>query len=140
MLAERLMAMDERERYRRGRDLRTKVLGRAHVERAESGATDLNHALQDLTTRYGWGESWSRSDLDLRTRSLVTVAMLVALDRPEELGIHTRGALSNGASRGEVAAVILHAAVYCGLPAAHSAARVVEEVLQGPGAGGPDQA
>lgn len=122
--------MDEQDRYRQGRYLRTHVLGQAHVETAESGATALNHALQDLTTRYGWGESWSRQDLDLRTRSLVTVAMLVALGRPDELRVHLRGALRNGASREEIGAVILHAAVYCGLPAAHSAARVAEEVLR----------
>jgi alkylhydroperoxidase/carboxymuconolactone decarboxylase family protein YurZ len=122
--------MDERERYRQGRELRTHVLGQEHVATAESGRNALNRALQELTTRWGWGESWSRTDLDLRTRSLVTVAMLIALGRPEELRIHMRGAVKNGASREEIDGVVLHAAVYCGLPAAHAAARVADEVFR----------
>jgi 4-carboxymuconolactone decarboxylase len=121
--------MDENDRHRQGRKLRAAVLGAAHVERAESNATPLNRALQDLTTRYGWGESWSRPGLDLATRSLVTVGMLVALGRPEELRIHLRGALQNGATRAQIEEIVLHAAVYCGLPAAHAAARVAEEIL-----------
>ena len=121
--------MNENDRHRQGRELRVAVLGAPHVERAESLDTPLNRALQDLTTRYGWGESWSRPSLDLSTRSLVTVAMLIALGRPEELCVHLRGALRNGASREQIEAVVLHAAIYCGLPAAHAAARLAEKVL-----------
>jgi alkylhydroperoxidase/carboxymuconolactone decarboxylase family protein YurZ len=94
--------------------------------------TPLTEPLQDLITRYAWGEVWSRSGLPRATRSLVTVAMLVALNRPEELRLHLRGALRNGATPEQLREVLLHAAVYCGVPAAVGAFRIAAEVLAPP--------
>src|SRR3982074_1685277 len=85
--------------------------------------------VQDLLARYAWGEIWTRPGLDLRTRSCITVAMLVALNRPEELALHVRGALNNGVTPEELREVLLQSAVYCGVPAANSAFKVAAEVL-----------
>ena len=125
-----MVTMDDRDRFRQGRQLRRAVLGDAHVDRAESVDTSLNRALQDLTTRYGWGEVWSRPGLDRRARSLMTLGMLIALNRGEELRVHLLGALNNGVSRDEIGEAILHSALYCGLPAAHGAAHIAEEVFR----------
>jgi 4-carboxymuconolactone decarboxylase len=117
--------MDERERYQKGMEIRRAVLGDAHVDRALGGDPDF----QDLLTRYAWGEIWSRPGLARPTRSLVTLAMLVALRQHDELRFHTRAALRNGVTPAEIKEVVLHAAVYCGAPAAHSAFKIVGEVL-----------
>jgi len=109
--------------------VRRRVLGDAHVDRAEAARTAFTDEFQDLLTRYAWGEIWSRPGLDLRTRSCITVAMLVALNRPEELVLHLRGALNNGVTRDELREVLLQSAVYCGIPAGNSAFRVASEVL-----------
>ena len=121
--------MNERERHRRGLAVRRAVLGDAHVERAAQGTSALERAFQDLVTRYAWGEIWTRPGLPRRTRSLVTLGMLVALGRFDELRFHLRAALTNGATRAEIIEVLLQAAVYCGVPAAHSAIQVAAEVL-----------
>jgi 4-carboxymuconolactone decarboxylase len=113
----------------RGMQVRREVLGDAHVDRAVAGATPFTADFQDLLTRYAWGEIWTRPGLDLHTRSCITVAMLVALNRPEELALHIRGALNNGVTRDELQEVLLQTAVYCGVPAANSAFKLATELL-----------
>ena len=121
--------MDEREHYERGMVVRRAVLGDAHVEAALARRTALTHDFQDLLTRYAWGEVWDRPGLPRHTRSLLTIAMLVALNRPEELRLHLRAARNNGITSDEIKEVLLHAAVYCGLPAANAAFRLAAEEL-----------
>jgi 4-carboxymuconolactone decarboxylase len=126
--------------FDRGMEVRRAVLGDAHVDRAMASTTSVTEAFQDLVTRVAWGEVWNRPGLDRRTRSAITVAMLVALGRSEELAMHVRGALANGLTAEEIAEVLLHTAVYCGFPAANQAFRVAAEVLgaQDSGNGDPD--
>jgi 4-carboxymuconolactone decarboxylase len=121
--------MDESERYERGMAVRRAVLGDAHVEAALAGRTPLTHEFQDLLTRYAWGEIWDRPGLPRHTRSLLTIAMLVALNRPDEFRLHLRAARSNGVTPDEIKEVLLHAAVYCGLPAANAAFHLAAEAL-----------
>lgn len=121
--------MTDDERREQGMKIRREVLGDAHVDRAEAAKTDLTKDFEDLITRYAWGEIWTRPGLDRRTRSCITVAMTVALNRPEELALHLRAALRNGVTVDELREVMLQTAVYCGVPAAHTAFRVAEEVL-----------
>jgi 4-carboxymuconolactone decarboxylase len=117
------------ENLSKGMQIRRKVLGDAHVERALAAVTPFTADFQDLLTRYAWGEIWTRPGLDLRTRSCITVAMLVALNRPEELALHVRGALNNGVTPEELREVLLQSAVYCGVPAANSAFKVAAELV-----------
>ena len=105
----------------RGETIRREVLGDAHVDRAAERRTELDADFQDLITRYAWGEIWARPGLDRRTRSAVTVMALVALGRFEELEFHLPAAERNGLTRDEIREVPLHAAIYCGVPAANSA-------------------
>lgn len=121
--------MDDRERYDKGMKKRRAVLGDAHVDRVRERETDFTSAFQDLITRYAWGEIWTRPGLDSRTRSLITVAMMVALNRPDELRLHLRGAANNGVTRDEIREVLLQTAIYCGVPAANSAFHIAEEVF-----------
>ena len=117
------------EQLRRGETVRREVLGDAHVDGSKGGRNDFNADFLDLLTRYAWGEVWARPGLDRRTRSCVTIAMLVALGRHDELVLHLRGALNNGVTRDEIKEVLLQSAVYCGVPAANTAFRVAGEVL-----------
>jgi 4-carboxymuconolactone decarboxylase len=112
-----------------GLEVRREVLGDAYVDRAESARTPLTDEFQDLITRYAWGEIWTRPGLDRRTRSCITVAMLVALNRNEELAMHIRAALRNGVTEGELKEILLQTAIYCGVPAANSAFGVAARVL-----------
>jgi 4-carboxymuconolactone decarboxylase len=121
--------MDERERYELGLETRRAVLGDAHVEAALARRTALNHEFQDLLTRYAWGEIWDRPVLARHTRSLLTIGMLVALNRPEELRLHLRAAANNGVTTDEIKEVLLHAAIYCGLPAANAGFHLAAEEL-----------
>ena len=121
--------MDERERHRRGMKVRRAVLGDAHVERAQRDASAFDAELQELITRYAWGELWTRPGLSRKLRSLITLAMLVALGRHEELRFHVRGALRNGVTRNELKELLLHSAVYCGVPAANAAIHLALEEL-----------
>jgi len=114
---------------RRGTEVRRAVLGDAHVDRAEAARTPFTGEFQDLITRYAWGEIWTRPGLDRRTRSCITVAMLVALNRNEELALHLRGALRNGVTPDELKEILLQTAIYCGIPAANSAFGVAAKVL-----------
>ena len=121
--------MGERERYERGLAVRRAVLGDAYVEAALAGRNDLNHDFQDLLTRYAWGEVWDRPGLARQTRSLLTIAMLVALNRPQELRLHLAAAANNGVTPAQIKEVLLQAAVYCGVPAANAAFHLAAEVF-----------
>jgi 3-oxoadipate enol-lactonase / 4-carboxymuconolactone decarboxylase len=118
------------QQLERGMAVRREVLGDEHVDRALDRTTSLTADFQDLITRYAWGEIWTRPGLDRRTRSCITVAMLVALDRPEELAMHLRAALRNGVTRDELGEVLLQTAIYCGVPAANSAFKLAQDVLE----------
>jgi 4-carboxymuconolactone decarboxylase len=122
--------MDERKRYDQGMKTRRSVLGDAHVDRALKNRTKFNEPFQDLITRYAWGEIWSRPGLPKKTRSLMTLSMLVALNRGEEFRMHVKAALSIGVSRDEIQELLLQAAVYCGVPAANAAFHLAEEVFE----------
>ena len=117
------------ERRAAGMATRREVLGDAHVDRAEAGRTPLTEEFQEFLTRYAWGEIWNRPGLDRRTRSCITIGMLVALGHVEELVLHLRGALNNGVTRDQIKEILLQSAVYCGVPAANSAFRIASEVL-----------
>lgn len=121
--------MDERERYQQGMTVRRAVLGDAHVHRASKTANDFNREFQDLITRYAWGEIWTRPGLARRERSLITLAMMVALGRDEEFRMHVRAAFRNGVTRDEIREVLLQTAIYCGVPAANSAFHMAQEVF-----------
>jgi 4-carboxymuconolactone decarboxylase len=121
--------MEERERYSNGLEVRRAVLGDAHVDRALTRSNTFNQEFQELITRYAWGEIWTRPGLPRHTRSLITVAMLVALNRPDEFRLHVRAAFNNGVTRDQIKEVLLHSAIYCGVPAANSAFHLAEEVF-----------
>jgi 4-carboxymuconolactone decarboxylase len=121
------MSEDQR---RKGMEVRRAVLGDAHVDRSMASKNPLTEEFQDLLTRYAWGEIWTRPGLDRRTRSCITVAMLVALNREEELVLHLRGALNNGVTQDEIKEVLLQSAIYCGIPAANTAFRVAAKVFE----------
>jgi 4-carboxymuconolactone decarboxylase len=115
--------------YEKGLARRRDVLGEQHVNRSLAAATDFSRPLQDLVTEYCWGAVWTRDGLDGRTRSLLNLAMLTALNRMHELAVHVRGAITNGCSREEIREALLQTAVYCGVPAALESFRVAEQVL-----------
>ena len=118
--------------YDKGLATRKAVLGADYVEAALQKSTDFTRPLQDLVTRHAWGNTWQRDGLDLKTRSIVTVSMLVALGKMHELKLHVRGALNNGVTREELQEIFLHASVYCGFPAAIDAFRNAAEVVDAP--------
>jgi 4-carboxymuconolactone decarboxylase len=122
--------MNEDERGEQGMKVRRSVLGDAHVDRSVANLNEFNRDFQDFITRYAWGEIWSRPGLPLHTRSLITLATMVALNREEEFKMHLRGACNNGVTRAEIEEVLLHSALYCGLPAANSAFQWAQEVFQ----------
>jgi 3-oxoadipate enol-lactonase / 4-carboxymuconolactone decarboxylase len=113
--------MDDERRHDAGMMVRRAVLGDAHVDRAQAATTEFSAPFQDFITRYAWGEVWTRDGLDRKTRSCVTLAALTALRADHEIGMHVRAALTNGLTRAEIAEVLLHTAVYAGVPAANSA-------------------
>jgi len=121
--------MDERERYDKGMTVRRAVLGDAHVDRAKSRISPFNSEFQELITRYAWGEVWTRPGLPRHTRSLLTLAMMVALNRPDEFKLHVRAAFANGVTRDDIKEVLLQAAIYCGVPAANASFHMAEEVF-----------
>jgi 4-carboxymuconolactone decarboxylase len=121
--------MDERERYEKGLSVRRAVLGDAHVDRSMKNRNEFNQEFQDLLTRYAWGEIWTRPGLPRKTRSLLTIVMLVALNRPDEFRMHLRAALTNGVTKDEIKEALLQAAIYCGVPAANSAFHAAQEVF-----------
>ena len=121
--------MDERERHDNGMKVRRAVLGDAHVDRTDTRRNDFNGEFQELITRYAWGEIWTRPGLPRHTRSLLTIAMMVALNRADEFKLHVRAAFNNGVTRDEIKEVLMQAAIYCGVPAANTAFHLAEEVF-----------
>ena len=122
------------DQYRTGLATRREVMGDAFVDRALAGTTPFTQPIQDHISRAAWGDVWQRDGLDRKTRSLITVAMLTALGKQHELKGHVRGALNNGATVQEIQEVLLHAAVYCGVPASVEAFRTATEVCEPPAA------
>jgi 4-carboxymuconolactone decarboxylase len=118
------------DRYLLGLDVRREVLGRDHVDASLDRATDFSRPVQDLVTEFCWGAVWSRPGLDRKTRSLVNIAMLTALNRGHELSVHVRGAVTNGATIEEIQEVLLQTAVYVGFPASLESFRIAERVLE----------
>lgn len=116
-------------RFEDGLAVRKEVLGAAHVERSMANVSDFSRPVQEYVTRACWGDVWSRPGLDRRTRSLLNLVMLTALNRSHELAVHVRGAITNGATVAEIQETLLHATVYCGAPAGLEAFRVAEKVL-----------
>jgi 4-carboxymuconolactone decarboxylase len=120
----------DRKRFDEGLAVRREVLGAEYVDQAIAAADDFTRPLQELVTEYCWGAIWTRPGLPRRTRSLVNLAMLTALNRPHEVRLHVRGALRNGCTKDEVMEVLLQAAIYCGVPAAIDSFRIAKEVFQ----------
>jgi 4-carboxymuconolactone decarboxylase len=121
--------MDDRERYGKGMEVRRAVLGDAHVDRSIARRNAFNEEFQDLITRYAWGEIWTRPGLPRHTRSLITLALMIALHHHDEFKMHVRAAFNNGVTRDEIREVIMQCAIYAGVPAANSAFAMAEEVF-----------
>jgi 4-carboxymuconolactone decarboxylase len=121
--------MDDAERTAQGMTVRREVLGDEHVDRAVAAITPLTEPFQDFITRYAWGEIWSRPGLSRAERSMITLSVLVALRQEHELAMHLRAALRNGLTPDQIREVLLHTAVYAGVPAANRAFAIAREVL-----------
>ncbi|MBA3478572.1 MAG: carboxymuconolactone decarboxylase family protein [Lautropia sp.] len=115
--------------FEKGLKIRKEVLGAEHVQKSLDSATDFTAPMQKLVTEWCWGELWSRPGLDRRTRSIINLSMLSALNRPHEVRLHVRGALNNGLSQEEIIEILLQVAIYCGVPAALDSMKVAAEVL-----------
>ncbi len=115
--------------YEPGMQIRREVLGDAHVDRAIERTTEFTAPFQEFITRYAWGSVWTREGLDRRTRSAVTLSVLTALGRENEIEMHVRGALRNGLSPAEIGEVLLHTAIYAGVPAANAAFAIAQRVI-----------
>jgi 4-carboxymuconolactone decarboxylase len=122
-------ARTRNETYHAGLEMRKKVLGTAHVEKSLDAVTEFSRPIQELVTEYCWGAVWTRDALELKTRSLLNIGMLTALNRNHELAVHVRGAVNNGATVSEIQEVLLQTAIYVGVPAALASFRIAEEVL-----------
>ncbi|MGI0505134.1 4-carboxymuconolactone decarboxylase [Burkholderia sp. ZZQ-2] len=122
--------MNDQERYEAGMTVRRAVLGDAHVDRSIENRTEVTDEFQNLITRYAWGEIWTRDGLPRHTRSLLTIAMMVALNRGEELALHLRAARNNGVTRDEIKEVLLQTAIYCGVPATNSAFHLADKIFK----------
>jgi len=120
----------DREMFEKGLAIRKAVLGADYVDNALKTADDFNRPLQELVTQYCWGEIWGRPGLDRRTRSLMNLAMISALNRPHEIKAHVKGALNNGLTKDDIKEVFLQVAIYCGVPAAVDSFRLAREVFQ----------
>ena len=121
--------MTDEERVAQGMRVRREVLGDEHVDRAVAGTTEFTAGFQDFITRYAWGELWARPGLSRPQRSMVTLALLAGLGRPEELAMHVRAALRNGLTPEEISEVLLHVAVYAGVPAANRAFVIADKTI-----------
>lgn len=120
--------MDQKT-FERGREIRSSVLGKEFVDNAFKTADDFNRPLQELVTEYCWGAIWGREELPRKTRSMLNLAMISALNRPHELKAHVKGALANGVTRVEIREVLLQVAIYCGVPAAVDSFRIAREAF-----------
>jgi 4-carboxymuconolactone decarboxylase len=125
-----MTAMEDSKRREQGMKVRRAILGDEHVDRAVAATTDFSREFQDFITRNAWGEIWTRPGLPRDTRSLLTLAMMVALNRGDEFRLHVRAAFNNGVTRDQIKEVLLHSAVYCGVPAANSAFHMAAEVFR----------
>lgn len=121
--------MDDNSRYKQGIEVRTAVLGEAHVGRSLDNLTEFNADFQNFISRYAWGEVWSREGLSRHTRSLVTMSVLLALGREDELKMHIRACFNNGVTVDEIKELFLHCSLYAGLPAANTAMHLAETVF-----------
>ena len=119
----------DKEMFEKGLKIRRSVLGSDYVDKAISTADDFNRPLQELVTQYCWGEIWGRPGLDRKTRSLLNLAMITALNRPHEVKAHIKGALNNGVTKDEIKEVFLQVAIYCGVPASVDSFRIAREVF-----------
>ena len=126
------MTIENSVEFKQGLAIRKQVMGEAFVAKALGNTTDFTRPMQQYIVKNAWGDVWQRPGLDLKTRSLITVAMLTALGKQHELKGHVRGALNNGATPDEISEVLLHASIYCGVPAAVEAYRSAAEVVDGP--------
>lgn len=120
--------MDEKQRYEEGMQVRRAVLGDAHVDRSLANLTPFNEEFQDMITRHAWGDIWTRPGLPRHTRSLITIAMLIGMNHREELKMHLKAARSNGVTREEIKELLMHSAIYCGIPAANGAFQLAASV------------
>ena len=121
--------MDDQERHAKGLDIRRKVLGDAHVDRAVAQTTPLTSAFQDLITRYAWGEIWTRPGLDTRSRRVLVLGTMIAIGRWEEFEMHAAAALREGGMTvDDLKEIVLQQAIYCGVPAAHHAIKIVARI------------
>ena len=120
----------DKEMYEKGLAIRRDVLGKEFVDNAISSADDFNRPLQELVTQYCWGEIWGRPGLDRKTRSMLNLAMISALNRPHEVKMHVKGAINNGLTKDQIMEVLLQVAIYCGVPAAVDSFRLAREVFQ----------
>jgi 4-carboxymuconolactone decarboxylase len=120
----------DRQMFEKGLSIRREVLGAEHVDNAIGTADDFNRPLQELVTQYCWGEIWGRPGLDRKTRSLMNLAMISALNRPHEVKAHIKGALNNGLTKDDIKEAFLQVAIYCGVPAAVDSFRIAREVFQ----------
>lgn len=118
------------ELFEKGLKIRREVLGSEYVDASIKGADDFTWPLQELVTKYCWGEVWGRPTLERKTRSIINLSMITALNRPHELKLHVRGAIHNGVTKDEIREVLLQTAIYCGVPAAIDAFRVAREVFK----------
>jgi len=121
--------MDDRDRYDAGMNVRRAVLGDAHVDRSIANRNAFNEEFQDLITRYAWGEIWTRPGLARHTRSLITLALMIALNRGDEFKMHIRASANNGVTRDEIKEMIMQCAIYCGVPAANVAFHQAQDVF-----------
>ena len=120
----------DRQMFEKGLAIRRSVLGEEFVDNAIKTADDFSRPLQELVTQYCWGEIWGRPGLDRKTRSLINLAMISALNRPQEVKMHIKGALNNGLTKDQIQEVFLQVAIYCGVPAAVDSFRLAREVFQ----------
>ncbi len=118
------------ELYEKGLKIRREVLGAEYVDNAIKNADEFTRPLQELVTQYCWGEVWGRPTLDRRTRSIINLSMLTALNRPHEVKLHIRGAINNGLSKEDIREILLQTAIYCGVPAAIDSFRIAREVFK----------
>lgn len=126
--------MSDSEHFAKGLEVRRAVLGAEYVDRSIASADDFMMAFQEITTEWCWGYAWTREGLDRRTRSMLNLAMLTALSKPAELKLHVRGAIANSVKVDEIKEILLHATVYCGIPAGLEAFKAAHEVLKAEGA------
>ena len=119
----------EKEMFEKGLKIRREVLGAEYVEKSIAAADDFNRPMQELTTEYCWGWCWGREGLDKKTRSIINLAMISALNRPNELKMHVKGAIRNGLTKEEIREVLLQVAIYCGIPAGVDSFRIAKEAF-----------